>query len=146
MITIRDILNEKGNRIYSVSTEQTVYESLEKMAAHNVGAVLVMEGDKLEGIFTERDYMKKIILQDRASATTRIKDVMTTNPVCVTPTDTVENGLAIITQRRLRHLPVIDAGKVVGIVSIGDLVKKKISDLTATIKTLNDYIAGQGYQ
>lgn len=146
MITIQDILNEKGSRVYSVNSDKTVYESLEKMAAHNVGAVLIMDGDKLAGIFTERDYMKKIVLQNRASATTAITDVMTPNPVCVTPKDSVENGLAIITQKRLRHLPVIDDGKVVGIVSIGDLVKKKISDLNATIKTLNDYIHGQGYQ
>jgi CBS domain-containing protein len=146
MITVRDILNEKGSTIYSVDSGQTVYQSLEKMAAHDVGAVLIREGDKLMGIFTERDYMKKIVLKNRASATTIVKDVMTPNPVCVSPSDSVENGLAIITQKRLRHLPVIDDGKVVGIVSIGDLVKKKISDLNATIKTLNDYISGQGYQ
>ena len=145
MITIRDILKDKGDQVYSVNSGMTVYESLEKMAAHKVGAILVMEGDTLEGIFTERDYMTKIVLRDRASRTTLIKDVMTGNPVCVTPVDTIENGLAIITQKRLRHLPVIDEGKVVGIVSIGDLVKKKISDLTATIKTLNDYISGHGY-
>ena len=108
MITIQDILKEKGTVIYAVAPSSTVYESLEKMTAHNVGAILVMEDDKLLGIFTERDYMKKIVLQERSSKTTLVKDVMTINPVCITPVDTVDNGLAIITKHRCRHLPVLE--------------------------------------
>jgi CBS domain-containing protein len=145
MINIRDILKEKGGVVYSVSPEATVYECLEKMTAHNVGAVLVMESEKLKGIFTERDYMKKIILQERASRSTRVKEIMTANPVCVTLSNSVEEALSIMTKQHCRHLPVIEEGKLAGIVSIGDLVKKKISDMDATIKYLSDYISSEGY-
>ena len=140
MIRIRDFLNEKSQTIYAVNPESTVYESLEKMSAHDVGSVLVMEEDNLVGIFTERDYMKKIILRDRSSKSTLVKDVMTANPICITLDDTLDQSLAIITKKRIRHLPVLEKGRLVGIISIGDLVKKKISDLNATIKYLNDYI------
>ena len=146
MINIRDILTEKGTVVYSISPQATVYESLEKMTAHNVGAVLVIEGENLRGIFTERDYMKKVILQERASRSTLVKDIMTPNPVCVTPSDSVDDALSIMTKQHCRHLPVIAEGKIAGIVSIGDLVKKKISDMNATIKYLSDYISSEGYQ
>lgn len=140
MINIRDILKEKGQKIYYVSPETTVYESLEKMSAYNVGSMLVMENEKLLGIFTERDYMKKIILQNKASKTTMIKDIMTTNPICLTPSDSVDSALSIMTKQHCRHLPIIEESKIIGVVSIGDLVKAKISDLDSTIKYLNDYI------
>lgn len=146
MVTIRDILNEKGQNIYFVSPETTVYESLEKMSAHNVGSMLVMEDEKLMGIFTERDYMKKIILQNKASKTTIVKDIMTANPVCITPSDSVDNALSIMTKQHCRHLPIIEKSKIIGVVSIGDLVKKKISSMDATIKHLSDYIYSEGYQ
>jgi CBS domain-containing protein len=146
MVTIRDILNEKGQNIYAVNPQTTVYESLEKMSEHDVGSMLVMEGDKLLGIFTERDYMKKIILQNKASKTTMIKEIMTTNPVCITPSDSVDNAMSIMTKQRCRHLPIIEESKIIGVVSIGDLVKKKISAMDATIKYLSDYISSEGYQ
>jgi CBS domain-containing protein len=146
MINVRDILNEKGNTIYSVKPDTTVYESLEKMSAHNVGSMLVMVNDKLQGIFTERDYMKKVALLGRSSKSTAAKEIMTANPICVAPADSAENALAIMTEEHCRHLPVIDEGKIVGVVSIGDLVKKKISAMEAAIKHLNDYISSAGYQ
>lgn len=146
MINVRDILNEKGQNVFSVTPDTTVYESLEKMSAYNIGSMLVMAGDTLHGIFTERDYMRKIVLLGRSSKTTNAKDIMTTNPVCVSPTDSVENALAMMTQQRFRHLPVIDEGKIIGVISMGDLVKKKISAMEATIKHLNDYISSSGYQ
>ena len=146
MVNIRDILNEKGNVVYSVSPETTVYESLEKMTTHNVGAILIMAEDKLTGIFTERDYMKKVILQQRASKSTKVEDIMTTNPVCVTPANSVDEALSIMTNQHCRHLPVIEEGKITGVVSIGDLVRKKISDMHATIKYLSDYVSNEGYQ
>jgi CBS domain-containing protein len=146
MVTIRDILNEKGQNVFSVTPETTVYEGLEKMSAHDVGSMLVMEGEKLLGIFTERDYMKKIILQNKASKTTMIKEIMTTNPVCATPSDSVDNAMSIMTKQHCRHLPIIEQSKIIGVVSIGDLVKKKISDMDATIKYLSDYISSEGYQ
>jgi len=144
MINVRDILKEKGDTVYKVTPKTTVYESLEKMSAHNVGSMLVMESEKLRGIFTERDYMKKIVLLGRSSKNTNAEDIMTTNPICVSPTDSVDNALAIMTKEHCRHLPVIDEGKIIGIVSIGDLVKKKISDMEAAIKHLNDYISSTG--
>ncbi len=140
MINIRDILKEKGQKIYYVSPETTVYESLGKMSAYNVGSMLVMENEKLLGIFTERDYMKKIILQNKASKTTMIKDIMTTNPICLTPSDSVDSALSIMTKQHCRHFPIIEESKIIGVVSIGDLVKAKISDLDSIIKYLNDYI------
>jgi len=146
MVTIRDILNEKGQNVYFVSPDITVYESLEKMSAHNVGSMLVMDNEKLLGIFTERDYMKKIILQNKASKTTMIKDIMTANPVCITPSDSVDNAMSIMTKQHCRHLPIIEESKIIGVVSIGDLVKKKISTLDTTIKYLSDYISSDGYQ
>jgi len=146
MINVRDILKKKGDTVYNVTPKTTVYESLEKMSAQNVGSMLVMEKEKLRGIFTERDYMKKVVLLGRSSKNTNAEDIMTTNPICVAPTDSVDNALAIMTEEHCRHLPVIDEGKIIGIVSIGDLVKKKISAMEAAIKHLNDYISSTGYQ
>lgn len=141
MKNMKDILKEKGHTVYSVTPDTTVYESLEKMSAHNVGSMLVMENNNLHGIFTERDYMKKIVLLGRSSRTTNAKEIMSANPVCISPKDTVDNALAVMTRQHCRHLPVIEEGKIIGVVSIGDLVKRKISDMEATIKYLNDYIS-----
>lgn len=140
MINIRDILKEKGYEIHSVPPDLTVYESLKKMSAQNVGAMLVMSDEKLLGVITERDYMKKIILKDRSSKNTLVKEIMTPNPVFVNLSDSVDDALSVMTKQHCRHLPVIDQEKITGIVSIGDLVKAKISDLDSTIKYLNDYI------
>jgi CBS domain-containing protein len=145
MVTIRDILKEKDNTIYSVSPDTTVYEALEKMSAHDVGSILVMEKDKLLGIFTERDYLKKVVLHKRSSKTTPIKEIMTPNPVCVGPGDSLDDALAIMTKQHCRHLPVIEEGNLTAIISIGDLVKKKISAMDATIKYLSDYISASNY-
>lgn len=142
MANISDILKEKGCTVYSVTPETLVYNALEKMSAHEIGAVLIMESNKLNGIFTERDYLKKIILHDHSSRTTTVGEVMTDNPACISPTQSVDTALVIMTKQHCRHLPVIDNNKIIGIVSIGDLVKKKISDLKGTIKYLNDYISG----
>ncbi len=140
MINIRDILKEKGYEIHSVPPDLTVYESLKKMSAQNVGAMLVMSDEKLLGVITERDYMKKIILKDRSSKNTLVKEIMTPNPVFVNLSDSVDDALSVMTKLHCRHLPVIDQEKITGVVSIGDLVKAKIRDLDSTIKYLNDYI------
>ncbi|MCK5055137.1 MAG: CBS domain-containing protein [Candidatus Aminicenantes bacterium] len=144
MINVRDILKEKGDTVYTVTPKTTIYESLEKMSAHDVGSMLVMENEKLQGIVTERDYMKKVVLLGRSSKNTNAESIMTANPICVSPTDSVDNALAIMTKERCRHLPVFDEGKIIGVVSIGDLVKKKISAMEAAIKHLNDYISSTG--
>lgn len=146
MIDIGDILKQKGRTVYWVSPATTVYQTLEKMTSHNIGAMLIMEGEKLEGIFTERDYMKKVILMQRESKSTQVKEIMTPNPVCVTPLNSVDEALSIMTNHRCRHLPVIEEGKITGVVSMGDLVKKKISDMKSTIKYLSDYISSGGYK
>ncbi len=145
MINIRDILKEKGHHVFSVTPDTSVYESLEKMSSRNIGSVLVMEDEKLLGIFTERDYLKKVVLFGRSSKTTTVREIMTTNLVCVSPADSVDNTMAIMTKMHCRHLPVIDEGKLVGLVSMGDIVKKKISDMDATIKYLSEYISSSNY-
>lgn len=145
MINIRDILKEKGHHIFAVTPDTSVYESLEKMSARNIGSILIMKDEKLLGIFTERDYLKKVVLFGRSSKTTAIKEIMTTDLVCVSPADSVDNTMAIMTKMHCRHLPVIDEGKLVGLVSMGDIVKKKISDMDATIKYLSDYISSSSY-
>lgn len=145
MVTIRDILKEKDDVIYTVKPDITVFEALEKMSAHDVGSILIMDDEKLLGIFTERDYLKKVVLHNRSSKTTPIREIMTANPVCVSPGESLEDAMAIMTKQHCRHLPVIEEGRIIGLVSIGDLVKKKISAMDATIKYLSDYISAANY-
>jgi len=143
MMNIKDILEGKGYEILSITPDSTVFQCLEKMSAQNVGALMVMDRDELLGIITERDYMNKIVLKDRSSKNTPVKEIMTPNPVFVTLSDSIDEALSVMTQQHCRHLPVIDREKITGVVSIGDLVKAKISDLDSTIKYLNDYIGSQ---
>lgn len=144
---IADILREKGNDVFSISPESTVYESIEKMSAKNVGALLVMKEDRLEGIISERDYSTKIILKGRTSKSTKVREIMSTDVRCTTPADNVENCMNAMTQGKFRHLPVLDSDeKVVGVISIGDLVKAIISKQKGEISTLRNYIStGGGY-
>ncbi len=138
---ISDILEKKGNKIFSVKPDTTVFESIKIMADQKIGAVLVVGDDRLLGIFTERDYMNKIILEERSSKQVQVKDVMTSKVVFITPEDSVEEGLAVMTEKQCRHLPVLDNKKLVGLVSIGDLVERIIKDQKITIKYLTEYIA-----
>jgi len=139
---IRNILNEKGNEVFDIEPEDTVYEAIEKMADKDIGALLVMEGDKLRGIITERDYRNKVILKGRRSKTTAVREIMTSNLYTVEPTDTVDTCMALMTDRKFRHLPVMEDGKVAGVISIGDLVKAVITKQKVEIHNLRDYIAG----
>ncbi|HKL19590.1 MAG TPA: CBS domain-containing protein [Halalkalibaculum sp.] len=139
---IRNILNEKGNEVFDIEPEDTVYEAIEKMADKDIGALLVMEGDKLRGIITERDYRNKVILKGRRSKTTAVSEIMTSNLYTVEPTDTVDTCMALMTDRKFRHLPVMEDGKVAGVISIGDLVKAVITKQKVEIHNLRDYIAG----
>lgn len=138
---VRDVLKDKGTEIYSILPDQTVYEAIAKMADLNIGALLVMEND-LEGIISERDYRNKVILKGRTSKATPVRDIMTQNVYCVDPGDSVERCLAIMTEKKFRHLPVLENNKVIGVVSIGDLVKAVISRQEVEIKNLRHYIAG----
>ena len=141
---VRDILRSKpANSILSVTPSAKVIEALRLMAEKGVGALLVMEGDKLCGIVSERDYARKVALMERSSRTAAISEIMTANVITVTPEDSVEHCMNLMTDRRLRHLPVIEKGLVIGMVSIGDLVKGIISSQAFTIRQLESYIKGE---
>ena len=140
MQTIRKILSEKGSDLWNTSPNSTVYEALQIMADKDVGALLVMESDKLVGIFSERDYARKVILLGKSSKKTYVKEIMTPHVVYATPDQTNEQGLALMTAKHIRHLPVIDGEKLVGMVSIGDLVRSIISEQKETITQLEQYI------
>jgi CBS domain-containing protein len=142
MYTVRHLLQEKGNQLWSVTPQKTVYEALELMSAKNIGALLVIDGGKVVGMFTERDYARKVILMGRSSKTTTVGELMTTDVLYVSPDDTIENCMALMTDKRLRHLPVMDNNRLAGIVSIGDVVKAIIHDREFTIRELERYITG----
>ena len=142
MYTVRHLLQSKNSRVWSVTPHATVYEALELMAAHNIGALLVLESDKIVGIFTERDYARKVILKGKTSKTATVGELMTTEVLYVNPDDTIENCMALMTDKRARHLPVIENEKLVGVVSIGDVVKAIISDREFMIRELERYITG----
>jgi CBS domain-containing protein len=142
--TIEALLRTKGNRrVFSVSPEQSVYEAIEKMALEGIGAVLVTSDNKLVGIMSERDYARKVILKGHSSKDTPVSAIMTTPVVFVTPQNTVDECMAIMTNRRFRHLPVVENGVPVGIVSIGDLVRWTITGQAQAIQELEGYISGR---
>jgi CBS domain-containing protein len=142
MRTANDILRSKGHAVWSVKPTNTVLEALGMMAEHDIGAVLVLEGDRLVGVLSERDYARKVVLVGRSSKDSQVKDVMTPHVICVAPNRSIDECMALMTNKRLRHLPVVDHKRVIGIVSIGDLVKATIDDQQFTITQLQSYIAG----
>jgi len=143
MRTVKDILRAKGSNVYSISPDATVYEALNRMADKNVGAMLVFEGNDLVGLISERDYSRKTILQGRFSKDTAVREIMTTEAVTVHPDDDIEACMELFTDKHVRHLPVIEKGKVVGIVSIGDIVKSIIDSKELIISELENYIKGK---
>lgn len=144
MTTVQDILSTKGNQVFSVEHTDTVLDALNLMAENGVGAVLIMDGEKAVGIFSERDYARRVKLMGKHEGV-NIKDVMTKTIYCVGPETTVEECMAQMTQMRIRHLPVVVSGKIVGIISIGDVVKEIIGHQQFMIKSLENYIIGQDY-
>lgn len=142
MITVKEMLKEKNGSILTISPKDTVYKALEVMAEKNLGALVVVEGEKVVGMFSERDYARNIVLKGKSSKDTLVKDLMNENPCCVRPEHTLNDCMALITEKRTRHLPVLDGEKLVGIVSIGDVVKQYIVDKEFTIKQLENYISG----
>jgi CBS domain-containing protein len=143
MSGIAQILRSKPSKsIHAIGPEQTVFEAVKEMAEHGIGALLVMKGEQVVGIVTERDYARKIVLAGRSSKETPVSAIMTSKVLCVSPQQTTEECMAIMTENRVRHLPVLDNGKLVGLVSIGDLVKDIISEQQFIIGQLEQYITG----
>ena len=140
--TISDILHYKGTNVWSISPDSTVFEALQLMADKNVGALLVTEGERLVGIITERDYSRKVVLKGKSSKETEVREILSGNLIHVTPSHTVEECMRLMTDHRVRHLPVLDGRTIVGVISIGDLVNWIISAQTSTIEQLQTYIGG----
>jgi CBS domain-containing protein len=140
--TVAAVLRHKGSDVWSVRPESSVYDAIALMAGKSVGAVLVMDHDELRGILSERDYARKVILQGRSSKDTRVAEIMTTPVISVSPSTTVHECMEIVTASRIRHLPVVEGGRVMGIVSIGDLVRKIVATHEETIHHLHEYIVG----
>jgi len=141
--TIGTILHHKGAAVWSISPQATVFEAIQLLARKNIGALPVMEGDKLVGIFSERDYTRKVALEGKTSQTTKVCDILATNVSTISPQDTVEEAMRRMTEKRIRHMPVVEGGKVVGLISIGDMVNWIISAQTAKIDQLESYVSGR---
>ncbi len=141
--TISTILHHKGAAVWTISPQATVFEAIQLLAKKNIGALPVVEGDKLIGIFSERDYTRKVALEGKTSHTTKVRDILTTNVATITPQETVENAMRLMTEKHIRHLPVIENGRMVGFVSIGDMVNWIISAQTAAIDQLEAYVSGR---
>lgn len=145
MATVRDMLRTKGSEIWSVAPDTTVYDALKLMAEKNIGAVLVMDADNVMGILSERDYARKIILLGKTSADTPAREIMTERVMCVHPEETAVQCMALMTEKKFRHLPVLEDNELIGIISIGDVVKATIAEQEFIIEQLEHYIKGTPY-
>jgi CBS domain-containing protein len=141
MATVRQLLNEKGPDVFTVGPGETVFDAIRKMAEKNVGSLVVCEGPKPVGIITERHYARNVFLKGRASPSTLVRDIMETQVLFARADQTVDECMAVMSDKKVRHLPVIDQGKLIGIISIGDLVKNIISDQKFTIEQLTHFIS-----
>jgi len=137
------ILRKKGSQVHSIPADVTVFEALQKMADENVGALVVIEGTQLVGLISERDYARKVILKDRSSKELKVHEIMSSQVVTASPRSTIDECMSSMTDKRCRHLPIVEAGRVVGVVSIGDLVSWIITTQDNTIHQLEDYITGK---
>ena len=142
MATVKNILDSKGSAIFTITPDTTVYHALELMVEKNVSALLVMEADKLAGIFTERDYARKVVLKGKSSRDTAIGEIMTGNLITVTSASSIDECMELMTGKYIRHLPVVDDGKLAGIISIGDVVRTIIQEQKAIIGHMEQYITG----
>ncbi len=137
------ILNRKGTAIWTISPHATVFEAIELLARKNIGALPVVDGDRLIGIFSERDYTRKVALEGKTSQNTKVRDILTPDVATISPEDSVEDGMRLMTENRVRHLPVMDSGRMVGFVSIGDMVNSIISAQSAAIDQMESYLVGR---
>jgi CBS domain-containing protein len=142
MQTIREILDKKGSELFCVAPDVSVFEALKLMADKNIGAVLVMEGEKLEGIMSERDYARKIALKGKFSKEVPVREIMSSKVICVGPEQTINNTKAIMISKRIRHLPVLEEDKLIGLISIGDVVNALLDENLFVIDQLETYIKG----
>lgn len=142
MATVEQLLQSKGRDIWSIDPNSSVFEAIQLMADKGVGALLVMDGENLVGILSERDYARKVILMGKSSKQTPVNDIMTKNVLFVRPDQTVEECMALMTEKHIRHLPVVDNNRVAGMISLGDLVKTIIAEQQFTIQQLEQYISG----
>ncbi len=142
---VSTLLKRKGDWVITIHPDATVYETIARMVEHNVGAVCVTQGGSLQGIFTERDYLRRIVLQGRTSKTTEVREVMTSEVVCARPEHTVSECMAMMTEQKCRHLPVLRDGALAGIISLGDCVKAVMAAKDAQVQDLQSFIRG-GYQ
>lgn len=142
MISIRQLLERKGSEVWSTSPDSSVYEALQLLAENDVGALLVLQDGELVGVVSERDYARKVVLRGMTSMKTPVKEIMTEDVITVGPGSTVEEAMALMTDKHIRHLPVLEGESIVGVVSIGDLVKAIIADQEFTIGQLENYISG----
>ncbi len=140
MRTVQQLLDEKEHRLLTIAPEASVLDALKLMAEKDVGALVVLDGEKLAGIFSERDYARKIILFGKSSKETSVSEIMTLRVVCVRPEQTADACMSLMTEKRVRHLPVLSGKKVIGIISIGDVVRAMMSDQQHTIEQLEQYI------
>ncbi|MBI4365079.1 MAG: CBS domain-containing protein [Candidatus Latescibacteria bacterium] len=140
---VADVLAKKGSQVFTIERTATVYDAVKKMVELNTGSLLVTQGEEICGIISERDYLRHIALEGRTSKSTQVREIMTPNVICVAPNHSLEECMAIMTAKRIRHLPVMEGGKLVGLVSIGDLVKQLSQDQQCHIQYLTDYITGK---
>lgn len=143
MITVRQLLNQNPRPVCSIHPDGTVFDAIAKMAEFDVGSLVVMDGEKLIGIITERHYARNVVLKGKTSPNTPVRDIMERRVICARPEQTVEQCMALMSEKRVRHLPVLEGKKMIGIVSIGDLVKSIIGDQSFIIEQLEHYIHGQ---
>jgi CBS domain-containing protein len=143
MITVRQILEEKGHQVWTIGPDETVYKALMIMADKDIGALVVVENDQVVGIVSERDYARKVVLKGKTSLDTPVRDIMTPRVYFVNPDCSAEECMALMTEKRVRHLPVMENNKLVGVISIGDVVKSIISSQKVTIEHLQNYIMGK---
>jgi len=143
MSIVRNILQKKGNAVHSISPDSSVYDALEELEEKNIGSLVVVENGKLTGVFTERDYARKVILKGRSSKETLVRDIMSSPPLFVNPDNTLDECMQLMTDKFIRHLPVLENDELVGVVSIGDIVKYTIYEKDFIIGNLEHYITGR---
>ena len=142
MGTVRNLLEKKGNAVYSVSPDSSVYDALEELEEKNLGGLVVVENGKLIGVFTERDYARKVILKGRSSKETIVRDIMSSRPIFVNPDNTIDDCMQLMSDKHIRHLPVLENDKLIGVISISDIVRYIFNEKDFIIQNLEHYIAG----